>query len=252
MVEDDEINQYVATEILQREDIEVTIAHNGQVALDMVKSSPEFDVILMDINMPVMNGFDATRKIRQLIPYRHKPIIGLSANVLPEDLAKGIDAGMNATLSKPILRNELMHSLDKFLFGETPTSESPEVKPVDDTNPLLNIEGIDLLDSFLIKHPEILVNVLFLFADKYGKFETETNALLQKKDFESLRIMAHSLKSNLANLGMTKLSDKALKLEKACSDNHESCEGLLLSICPKLKKLVSQINAAREKMSAAT
>ena len=246
LVEDDEINQYVATKILNDVGINIVIADNGQMALDILKANSDFDAILMDINMPVMNGFEATREIRKLIPYRHKPILGLSANVLPEDLEKGIEAGINCTLSKPILKNELMHSLEQYMFGGKPLDKALIAEKSDTANLLFKIEGLDLLDSFLSNHPEVLGNILFMFAEKYSHFDKEAAQLLKLQDFENLRIMAHSLKSNLANFGMTKLSHLAGKLEKACSQDHDSCEILLSRLNPKIDELVKQINSARE------
>jgi signal transduction histidine kinase/CheY-like chemotaxis protein len=118
LVEDNELNMEIAREILDEEGMQVTSAENGAIAVEKFENSApeEFDVILMDVMMPVMNGYDATRAIRKCGHPAAKtiPIIAMTANAYREDVEKAMDAGMNAHIAKPIDTNLLMEALDRF------------------------------------------------------------------------------------------------------------------------------------------
>ena len=117
LVEDNELNREIARDILEEEGVIVDEADDGTTALKIVKEKgPEyFDVILMDIQMPIMNGYEATQEIRRLYPDSRIPIIALSANAFAEDKAASIAAGMNDHVAKPIKVEELKAVLAKFL-----------------------------------------------------------------------------------------------------------------------------------------
>ena len=118
MVEDNEINMEIATEILTIKNIHVTQAWNGKEAVDLFSSSEEgtFDFILMDMQMPVMGGCEATKQIRSLPREDAKsiPIIAVTANAFSEDIAETMAAGMNAHISKPIDLNILYSTLESL------------------------------------------------------------------------------------------------------------------------------------------
>ena len=116
LVEDNPINQEVATFILTKKGHTVIIANNGQEAVLMAEQEG-IDLLLMDVQMPVMNGYQATEKIRQkeIITGAHKPIIGLTANAMKGDKEKCLEAGMDAYLSKPIIKEELYLLIDTMM-----------------------------------------------------------------------------------------------------------------------------------------
>ena len=114
LVEDNEINCIVANEILTQAGLRVTLAGNGQVALDLL-AHQTFDIVLMDIQMPVMDGITATRHIRQQVPHAALPIVAMTAHAMPEDVQKSLDAGMNAHITKPIDSTELFKTLAHWL-----------------------------------------------------------------------------------------------------------------------------------------
>ena len=115
LVEDNEMNREIATDILSDEGLEVYEAVNGQEAVSIMEcKGPEFfDFILMDIQMPVMNGYEATKAIRRMYPDANIPIIAVSANAFAEDKAESMAAGMNDHVAKPINVSELLGVLDK-------------------------------------------------------------------------------------------------------------------------------------------
>lgn len=115
LVEDLEHNRDLAEKILQDAGHEVEIAKNGAEAVEAVQKK-EYDLVLMDIQMPVMDGVTATRKIRELnLPVHRIPIIAMSANVLPKQVKLFMEAGMNDHVGKPIKRSELFHKLNTWL-----------------------------------------------------------------------------------------------------------------------------------------
>ncbi|OUS23812.1 hypothetical protein A9Q99_27680 [Gammaproteobacteria bacterium 45_16_T64] len=117
LVDDDMRNVFALKRQLEREGIEVTAAENGQVALDCIEEQDEpFDLILMDIMMPIMDGYEAMEKIRLITAYKQRPIIALTANAMPEDRAKCIDAGASEYLTKPVDVDKLFSMLRVWMF----------------------------------------------------------------------------------------------------------------------------------------
>lgn len=116
MVEDNELNQYVILNMLARFGVETCVAENGRDAVDRYAEDQDFDVILMDVQMPVMNGYDATRRIREsgLPRFRSVPILAMTAHAMHGDEERSFAAGMNAHLTKPIDVRELVFSLSRW------------------------------------------------------------------------------------------------------------------------------------------
>ena len=117
LVDDNGMNREIATYILEDKGLTVETAIHGRDAVQKIydKGPEHYDFVLMDIQMPVMNGYEATEIIRKLFPDSDLTIIALSANAFEEDKKKSIDAGMNAHVSKPINIDELMRTLAKFI-----------------------------------------------------------------------------------------------------------------------------------------
>ncbi|MEG2440010.1 MAG: ATP-binding protein [Acetivibrio sp.] len=131
LCEDHPMNQLVATRILEKQGLLVTIADNGKIGYEtFLQSKPgDFDVILMDIQMPVMNGYEATQAIRKCNHSQAKkiPIIAMTANAFAEDVQKSIDAGMNGHLAKPIEPKQLYVTLEEFISWGNETTSTPRV-----------------------------------------------------------------------------------------------------------------------------
>jgi two-component system sensor histidine kinase/response regulator len=121
LVEDNDINQIVATEILTDAGLVVDVAPDGKVALEMVQSKP-YDIVLMDMQMPVMDGITATREIRKIGRLARLPIIAMTANAMEQDRRKCLEAGMNGHVAKPIDPDELWSALLRFVAPRAPVS----------------------------------------------------------------------------------------------------------------------------------
>lgn len=114
MVEDDLINQELAKELLVTEGYSVDVAENGAEALDMARQSP-YDLVLMDVNMPVMNGLDAARALRQLSGYHTTPVLAMTAGVFEDERQNCTAAGMNSFVAKPVQPVQLFRELQRWL-----------------------------------------------------------------------------------------------------------------------------------------
>lgn len=117
LVEDNEFNQIVALEILDAYGASVVVADNGKVAVDLLQEGGAFDLILMDIQMPIMDGYEATRVIRQDLGMQSLPIVAMTANATASDREMCLEKGMDEYLSKPIDRARLEDVLQKFLIN---------------------------------------------------------------------------------------------------------------------------------------
>lgn len=116
VVDDDIRNVFALAQILEERDIEVLEAENGKAAIDVLKDNPDIDLVLMDIMMPVMNGYEAMQEIRKIPVLENIPIITLTAKAMKEDYQKAIDSGANDYISKPVDVEKLLSLLKIWLF----------------------------------------------------------------------------------------------------------------------------------------
>src|SRR5258706_7473393 len=118
LVEDNPINQFVAVKMLQRWGMEVTVANHGQEALGLIGSKP-FELVLMDLDMPVMNGYESTRKIRQVegLHFKTLPIIAFTASEVTDSREKAFHAGMTDFVTKPLQQVELQSTIEKHVYA---------------------------------------------------------------------------------------------------------------------------------------
>ena len=125
LVEDNPINQLVAVKMLQRWGMEVTVANHGQEALGIVGSKP-FELVLMDLDMPVMDGYESTRRIRQMdgLHFKTLPIIAFTASEVTDSREKAFHAGMTDFITKPLQQVELQSTIKKHVFGNMKNAKS--------------------------------------------------------------------------------------------------------------------------------
>jgi signal transduction histidine kinase/CheY-like chemotaxis protein/HPt (histidine-containing phosphotransfer) domain-containing protein len=230
LVEDNEINQQVASEILTGEGFEITVADNGVDALERIKNSTkeEFDVILMDIQMPVMDGREATRRIRALGGYwKQIPIIALTALSFEEENKKNLDCGMNDRVSKPIEVDQIIEVLSHYIQPKTASvinEMSAEFKALDTS---IKIEGIQVKEGLtrLMGNEKLYLDLLKSFTEKNLQTPSTLRKALKNNDFSTSMRIVHTIKGISANLGINRLAGCAARLEKAYQNEINDAEG---------------------------
>jgi two-component system, sensor histidine kinase and response regulator len=242
LVEDNEINQQVAKEILEGAGLNVKVAADGQEGVNAVKEN-NYDVVLMDVQMPVMDGYTATREIRNLkSEIRNVPIIAMTAHAMAGDEDKSLAAGMNGHVTKPIDPDQLFSTLQKWIKPgekrvivqqpEVPVepSESDKAVPAEDELPEY-LPGFDLADGLrrLQNNKKLYRKLLLRFATDYNAVANEIRQALDAEDFDQAHSLVHNLKGLAGNLAATELQAASVNLEKLVKGVEEKA--------PPVKKL---------------
>ena len=218
LVEDTPMNQRVARELLELEGAEVCVAPNGRAALLALEAEPEsFDMVLMDIQMPGMNGFQTTRAIRGQLGLTKLPIVAMTAHARPEDYEACKEAGMNDHIPKPIHIDRVVATLRDNL-GRPAGQLGPQLRSA--TSDLELIEAPPDFDfeaavTRVGGRESLLLRQLEAFASEYSGFVLRLNAALTEGDAEGAIRMVHSLKSLAGSLGGLELMRSAGQLEDA-------------------------------------
>jgi signal transduction histidine kinase/CheY-like chemotaxis protein len=257
LVEDNEINQQVAKEILESAGLNVVLANDGQEAVNAVKEN-EYDAVLMDIQMPVMDGYTATREIRKDERFKELPIIAMTAHAMAGDEEKSLEAGMNGHVAKPIDPDQLFSTLQKWVkpSEERVQVQQPEVsvwrlekdKSVPEEEELPEeLPGFDLSDGLKrLQGNKMLYRKLLLnFATDYSESANDIRIALDSKDFEQAHSLVHNLKGLAGNLAATELQAAAVNLEKIVKGvGNKTPPAKELNL--KLSELESALNQALE------
>ncbi|MBS4097133.1 MAG: response regulator [Sulfuricella sp.] len=216
LVEDNDINQQVALEFLERSGMLVSIAENGEVALQALENDT-FDAVLMDIHMPVMDGLEATRHIRRDERFRDLPIIAMTAAVMTQDREACRAAGMNDHIAKPILPDELRKILLHYIKPRTPGKALKRIQPLaPEANLPEQLSGFDLdLALALLGGERVMLRKFLLqFAVKYADGTAQIAHLLHQERFTEAAELTHSIKGAAAYLGALDVQQTAATLEK--------------------------------------
>lgn len=211
LVEDNEFNRMVAEDTLKEllPDITIDIAINGQEAVDRVQEE-HYDIVLMDIQMPVMDGVTATRTIRTTLsaPAKDVKIIAMTANVLQEDVAQYFNTGMNAYVSKPFQVDELLLKMAAVLEGQKPAMQgAATVKNTIVAEPAMpslpdKITDMQFLRQFAGGNDEKMAKYVGMFLENGPKLLNTIEQSLQAKDYAAVKIAAHSMKPQLSYMGV--------------------------------------------------
>jgi len=236
LAEDNEANQMVALEILKIAGFQVDLAVNGLQAVDMV-ARHDYAAILMDVQMPEMDGLEATRRIRQMDEYAGLPIIAMTANAMRGDREKCIAAGMNDYLSKPINRHELIRCLNRWIT-DVSAADGPNEPQTVKSLQVLNLPGIDAAEA--LKRLGISVTayqrVLDKFRQEHGQTLSDMETAVKTQRFGRIKLLAHSVAGAGGNIGATALKQTARALETAAD----------LKKGGNLEQLYSQLVAASD------
>jgi two-component system, sensor histidine kinase and response regulator len=240
VVDDDELNQRMMRLILKREGHLVETAINGAEAVEAVKSK-RFDIILMDLQMPVMDGIEASRRIRVAENGKARTfIVALTASYLPEKGRELFEAGIDNYMAKPFeithLRNILQHGLEsrKLSAMSEVDEQVAELAAREQKSDLDFRVGIERVGGDSVVYKELLSDFVDELPDKLEQLWSN----YRFRDLDGLYRAAHNLKGVSANLGALQLSAHAQKLEKQVSQGYtESIEALLNGILSVITKL---------------
>ncbi len=249
LCEDNLTNQEVALGMLELLDVETVVADNGRDGLEKLESE-HFDIVLMDILMPVMDGYEATKIIRKSKkPYQNIPILALTANVMTEEVSKCQKVGMNSHIAKPIEFDDLKTKLAIYLDSEYILSAAEKSMEVTEAvvPEVVQLPKIENAYGFAIEGVDIAEGVTRFVGkvDRYKKallrVASDLETPMPEFDSPDLLIFAHTIKGVAGNMGITELYETSLHLEKSVKANEPSRE-----LYDKLKE-VRAVYAARIK-----
>ena len=235
VVEDNEINQLVTNELLKSFGILIENAENGLEATKKAELK-EYNLILMDLQMPIMDGFEASKIVKESTINKNTPIVALSAGVLDKDIKSAKEAGLDDYLAKPVDREKLFLVLKKWL-KLTPKEQKINLNSVD-----LEIDGLDLKELIdrVGESREVIKNLLLKFAKDYQNIENLLNIdTLEKEAFD--RDM-HSLKGVSGNLSLYKIHQLSKEIYE--SSDFEKREKLLPVLKNLIRKTINKINSS--------
>ncbi|WBO83353.1 hybrid sensor histidine kinase/response regulator [Hymenobacter yonginensis] len=219
VAEDNELNQLVARKTLEAWNVQVTIAANGRLAVEAAAAHP-FDAVLMDVQMPEMDGYEASRQLRMLFPDASQfPIIGLTASALPEDRALALEAGMNDTLAKPfdpaVLFARLAQHTRRPTTEATAPAEVPAAAPAE-VAPATPAAALDwtLLEELAGGNEAFIGQIIRTFLTQAPLLQQELAAAFTATDHEALARTAHKLKGQVAYFGVPALHGTLEQLEQ--------------------------------------
>lgn len=245
VVEDNEINQHVAREILESHGFTVDIAQHGEEAVRMVQEK-NYALVLMDIQMPIMDGYQATELIRQQYSYQKLPILAMTANAMSGDKERSLAAGMQGHIAKPIDEALLIAQINKWAVPG-PYKNQPQIKPIKPAKAASKlrypqVRGIDFEAALgrLNHNVELYTRLVEQLVDQYRQSALTASDFITKGKYEEARRYFHTLKGAAANLGLNQLQVKASVLEQAV------VEGDMGAVADRILGLGSLLNVAEQ------
>jgi len=255
LVEDNEMNQQVATELLESAGAVVTIANNGAEAVKILRAAVSplpFDVVFMDVQMPEMDGITATRLLRSDARLKQIPIIAMTAHALAEERQHCIEAGMNDHVSKPIDPDALFSTLLRWAKPraepglQVPSGRSPVSANNGEESPLPQVAGVNVADGLhrVAGNRSLYFKLLSEFVTQQAGAAGQIAAAVSAGDRSLAVRLAHTVKGVAGNLGITDLQTAAEKLEKAIRAADGSVPNLLDHFGITLRVSVNSIQHA--------
>lgn len=216
LIEDNPANQMIVRQLLEMVGCRVDCADNGQQAMDKIIAA-QYDLVVMDVQMPVMNGYETAHRIRSEFKFRHLPVIAMTANTTQEDRKRCLNAGMDDFIAKPIYHDELYLILAKWLPDKKQLEEiKQELTDNQHNHSFINISTLrhvfnddhELVRKFSRKFLQVAEEAL-----------SEMEAAKKHRDIKSLGLLGHKLKSSARTLGAHYFADLCNDLEMAGIDN---------------------------------
>jgi two-component system sensor histidine kinase/response regulator len=262
LTEDNEINQQIAVELLEGTGATVKVANNGREAVEILSNAPQpppFDVVLMDLQMPEMDGYQATAKLRSDARFATLPIIAMTAHATIEERQRCLASGMNDHISKPIDPDNLFETVGRFYKpaqaaatgSETPGGLRKTADPLLPSMELPAMSGLDATDglSRVAGNRKLYVKLLRQFVEQQGPALGQVADALSKNDTVLAERIAHTLKGVAGNIGARQVHAAAGILEKALHDHgapaavESAKQQLAGALDPLLSALRTALNA---------
>jgi len=258
LVEDNDMNQELAMELLRNAGIDVVWANHGQEALNILGADPRFDGVLMDCQMPVMDGYTATREIRKNPAFQNLPIIAMTANAMAGDREKVLQAGMWDHIAKPLNVADMFATIAKWITPQVASKGFPRASNIiatsavsAGTRPSFDLKdrlpGIDTRAGLAttMDNEKLYTRLLAKFRDSQGNFADLFCAALQDIDPTAAERAAHTLKGTAGNIGAKGIQGAAANLERACAcgADSEQIQALLADTLAQLAPVISGLQA---------
>ena len=253
LTEDNEINQQVATELLEDESFVVEIANNGQEALDKIKDSgkpSKYSLVFMDLQMPIMDGYAAVKEIRKLSQYNDVPIVAMTADAMAGVKEKCLEFGMNDMVTKPIDPDEMFGVMIEWIKPKEARRQKTEVRRKKTVNQVKDIElpnivGLNIESALgrMNNKKKLYLTILEKFYTNNQNFITEIKAILKKDDYDTADRLIHTLKGVSGNIGAESLHENTKLVELSIHEkNSEKIKAGLIKLDEELKSLFDNIS----------
>jgi two-component system sensor histidine kinase/response regulator len=254
LAEDNEINQQIATELLEGVGATVKVATTGREAVEILWNGPHpppFDIVLMDLQMPEMDGYQATAKLRSSVRFTALPIVAMTAHATIEERQRCLAAGMNDHIAKPIDPDNLFETVERFYkpVKTVDTDAEPKRSAVrsDGADEMPSIAGLDTKGGLVRVggNGALYLKLLRQFVEQQGPTVTQVRDALVKGDVALAERLAHSLKGVAGNIGATRVQGTAGALEKAIRDRVTpgALDSATRQLADVLDPLVSELRA---------
>ena len=247
LAEDNLLNQQIATEILGDEGLVIDVANNGQEAVDMVNKNA-YAMVLMDMQMPIMDGLEATRTIRKNFSNDDLPVLAMTANASDADRQKCLASGMDAHITKPIDPDLLFTEIAKWIKPNNtpPITNKTLAITTKETQTIPEIKGVDTNLGLKVAAGKVSLYIKMLktfSTDQVNAVENIKKAI-EKNDFATGQLIAHTLKGTCGSIGATELQNKAEILESHLKEkmSHAKIVELLDVIQPRLLLVIGSIH----------
>jgi CheY-like chemotaxis protein len=214
VTEDNPINQHIAAEILGGAGITVELAENGRVAVEKIQAGGCYDIVLMDLQMPEMDGYAATAAIRANPAFATLPILAMTAHAMEEERVLCLKAGMNDHIAKPIDPEALFDTLAHW--DRRQRTDAPAAPPLPD-------DWIDAKSALrrIGGNTSLYKKLLTMFVTEYTQDATRIEALLTTGEREEVKHRIHAMRGAAVNLGASRLAEQAREIERAIGSAQE-------------------------------
>jgi two-component system sensor histidine kinase/response regulator len=239
LVEDHPVNQQLATKLLTRWGHQVAVADNGQIALDML-AQRRYDLVLMDMMMPVLDGLETTRRFRAREQGPRTPIVAMTAKAMQDDREQCLAAGMDDFISKPIDIGQFQRLVQRFVSAPLPSPASPPTTT--QAPPAVDVLAFDFDRGLLSVDTHVVDIITGVFLEQWPLDEAKLREARARNDLETVVLVSHSAKSTMRMFGADPISELAGRIEaQAESGKVEGLDALLETLYAAMPRLIEAL-----------